>query len=118
MSCGPTRPMNSTYPAMDIRHDQNYIAVLHRIASNCRAIITYHVGMPLGCVRMQKMFLRLAPRRNLGFPIFAEYLDAVRQFAIGVDRLQWNREALFEQDQKLEEINGSFPEPGPPAASR
>ena len=62
----------------------------------------------MGCVRMGKMFAWLAPRRDLGFPVFAEYLDAVRPYAIGTDRLEWNREALFEQDQKLEEINRSF----------
>jgi hypothetical protein len=93
---------------MDIRHDQYYLALLHRIASNCRAIITYQVGLPLGCVRMQKMFIWLAPRRDLGFPVFTEYLNAVRPYAIGADRLHWNRKALFEQDQKLEEINRSF----------
>ena len=93
---------------MDIRHDQDYLALLHRIASNCRAIIAYQVAMPLGCVRMRKLFTWLAPRRDLGFPVFEEYLNAVRDYSIGTDRLHWNRKALFEKDQKLEEINQSF----------
>ena len=57
---------------------------------------------------MRKLFLQLAPRRDLGFPVFAEYLDAVSPYAIGADRLEWNREALCKKDRELEEINRSF----------
>jgi hypothetical protein len=93
---------------MDVRQDQDHFALLKRTASNCRAIIAYQVGLPLGCVRMHKMLSQLGPRRDLGFAVFAEYLAAVRPYAIGNDRLKWNREALFKQDRSLEQINNSF----------
>ena len=54
------------------------------------------------------MFTWLRRGGNWGFRVFAEYLDAVRPYAIGTDRLHWNRKALLEQDQKLEEINRAF----------
>ena len=40
--------------------------------------------------------------------MFGEYLDAVKELAIGQDRLQWNRQALAKQDIQLEAINTEY----------
>jgi hypothetical protein len=79
-----------------------------RVTANARAIITFEVGVPLGCTRMSRLFTWLKPRRDFDFPVFDEYLNAVREFAIGQDRLKWNREALFQQDVQLEAVNAAF----------
>ncbi len=85
--------------------------MLRDVVANARAIITYQVGMPLGCVRMARLFNWLKPRRTFDFPVFGEYLNAVRPFAIGQDRLHWNPEALSAQDKEFEEINRAFRDP-------
>jgi hypothetical protein len=57
---------------------------------------------------MRRLFFWLQPRRTFGFTVFEDYLKAVTPFAIGKERLEWNREALFKQDRELEEINRAF----------
>jgi len=91
--------------------DKQYAALLRDVIANARAIITYQVGLPHGCVRMTRLFTWLKPRRTFEFPVFNDYLNAVRPFAIGHDRLQWNRESLFAQDREFEEINRAFRDP-------
>jgi hypothetical protein len=93
---------------MDVRHDQDYIAILNALASNCRATITYQIGMPAGCTWMVKLLTVLSPRRQFHFPVFQEYLTAIHPYATGTGRLHWNRKALFEQDQRFEEINREY----------
>jgi hypothetical protein len=91
--------------------DKQYASLLRDVIANARAIITYQVGMPHGCVRMSRLFFWLKPRRTFDFPVFDDYLNTVRPFAIGQDRLEWNREALFAQDREFEEINRAFRDP-------
>ena len=93
---------------MNPHNDEEYAALLRRVMANARAIITFEVGVPLGCMRMSRLFTWLKPRRDFDFPVFEEYLNAVREFAIGRNRLEWNREALLQQDVKLEEVNAAF----------
>jgi hypothetical protein len=94
--------------SLNVNDDQKYASLLHDVVANARAIIAYQVGMPLGCVRMAKLFHWLKPRRTFDLLVFEDYLKAVQPFAIGTDRLEWNRAALFEQDRKLEEINREY----------
>lgn len=96
---------------MNPHNDQQYASLLRDVISNARAIITYQVGMPRGCVRMSRLFARLKPRSVPDFPVFNDYVKAVTPFAIGHERLYWNREALFAQDLKFEEINRKFRDP-------
>ena len=103
--------MISYYLDMDPHQDQDYLALLRRAVANARAIITYQVGLPFGCARMCKLFHWLSPMRKLDFPVFDSYMQAVRYLAIGHDRLEWNRAAIFEQDQRLEAINREFRDP-------
>ncbi|HEY0009087.1 MAG TPA: hypothetical protein VGB55_10225 [Tepidisphaeraceae bacterium] len=49
--------------------------------------------------------------RKLSYPIFGEYQSAIRDFAVGCDRLYWNREALFALDIRFEEVNARFRDP-------
>jgi hypothetical protein len=92
-------------------NDEEYQALLRRVIANARAIITYQVGLPSGCLRMQRLFLCLQPRRTFEFSVFDEYLMVVRPFATGPERLHWNRQLLFEQDREFEEINRSYRDP-------
>jgi len=45
---------------------------------------------------------------SFDYPIFDEYLSAVRTLPMGSERLRWNREALRKADKRLEKANGKF----------
>lgn len=57
---------------------------------------------------MSRLLSWLKVRRHLDYPVFNEYMVAVQNFAIGQDRLQWNREALAQQDIALEKVNAEY----------
>jgi hypothetical protein len=84
------------------------VTYLKQLVSAARAIVTYQVGLPLGCVRAQRLVLWLRPHKELSYPIFEDYLQAVKELPIGSERLKWNREALREKDKELEAANGRF----------
>ncbi len=87
---------------------QKVDADLRKLVSNARAILTYQVGLPHGCVRMRKILFWLKPHCALSYPVFDEYLEATRELPIGSERLHWNKEALKERDIELETINQRF----------
>jgi Protein of unknown function (DUF2489) len=81
---------------------------LKQLVSAARAIVTYQVGLPFGCVRARRLVLWLRPHKELSYPIFEDYLQAVKELPIGSERLKWNREALREKDRELEAANRRF----------
>lgn len=89
-------------------NNQKVDADLRKLVSNARAILTYQVGLPHGCVRMSKILFWLKPHCALSYPVFDEYLEATRELPIGSERLRWSKEALKEKDVELEAINRRF----------
>src|SRR5438067_983704 len=81
---------------------------LRKLVSTARSVVTYQVGLPLGCIRLNGILGWLQPHERLDYPVFAEYLDATRDLPIGSERLHWNHEALRERDVRLEAINQEF----------
>ncbi len=84
------------------------ISYLKQLVSAARAIITYQVGLPLGCIRVRKILLWLQPHKELAYPVFDEYLKSVRDLPISSERLQWSRDALRMADKKLEASSRRF----------
>lgn len=99
------RPVNereyTTNPEPRIRY-------LRKLVSVARSIVTYQVGLPQGCKRMDGAITRLKPYEKVDYPIFAEYLKGVRELPIGTSRLYWNRAALRELDRKLKPMNQKY----------
>ncbi len=81
---------------------------LKKLVSAARAVVTYEVGIPVGCIRVNRVLTWLRPVDALDYPIFAKYLHAAREFPIASDRLQWDRAALAKLDKQLERINHKF----------
>lgn len=73
-----------------------------------RSIITYQIGVPAGCIRMQRTLSWLTPYET-GLPtVFDEYLKEVRELPISSERLSWDRGVLREKDKVLEAANQRF----------
>ena len=83
---------------------------MKKLVSAARAIVTYQVGLPVGCIRVQRALFWLRPHKELSYPVFDKYLEALRTLPISSERLEWNREALREADKKLEAVSRRFRE--------
>ena len=65
-------------------NEQKRNGYIRKLVANARAIISYQVGLPLGCVKMKRLLTWLGYEgEKLDFPVFREYLDNVRESAAG-----------------------------------
>jgi hypothetical protein len=78
------------------------------LVSTARAIVTYQVGLPFGCIRIRRILCDLRPYKELSYPVFDEYLKSLKGLPIGSERLKWNRDVLRVSDKKLEAETGKF----------
>jgi hypothetical protein len=86
------------------RHD----AAAKKVVSAARAIITYQIGLPVGCQRMNRALAWLKPHETHLPTIFNDYLAETVGLPIGSERLEWDRKALHQKDATLESINQRF----------
>jgi hypothetical protein len=84
------------------------VSYLKKLVGAARAIVTYQVGLPVGCIRVSRVLYWLRPHQELSYPVFDKYLQALRELPISSERLEWNREALREADKKLEAASRRF----------
>jgi hypothetical protein len=75
---------------------------LKKLVSAARAVITYQVGLPFGCARIDRLLFALRPFEQLDYPVFAQYRGAIVNLPVGTERLHWARETLREKDIELE----------------
>ncbi|MBV9928116.1 MAG: DUF2489 domain-containing protein [Acidobacteria bacterium] len=84
---------------------------LRKLVANARAIISYQVGLPVGCVKMNRLLYWLENEgEKLDFPVFGEYLETVREIPTGSERLECSRAALRRYDERLVPINIEYRE--------
>lgn len=86
---------------------------LRKLVSAARSLVTYQVGLPVGCIRINGILssLKLYGNTDFEYPVFAEYLKITRDLPISTDRLFWDRDALRKRDNILEGINQKFRDP-------
>lgn len=94
---------------MDEQKQKNY---LKKLVSNARAIISYQVGLPVGCIRMGRIVYWL---ENAGytvpkFIVFEKYLMETNDLPTASDRLHCSRDALRRYDERLVAINLKYRE--------
>jgi len=107
-----------------------YEVLIEKLFNSARAIISNQIGIPLGCRKMQGLILRLNTYENgkigsefnriyqeyldkwgaakIDYIIFAQYFHETTSLPISSERLEWDREALREEDKKLSRINEKF----------
>lgn len=86
--------------------EQSRDSHLRKLVANARAIISYQVGLPIGCVKMSRLLIWLEHEgEKLDFPVFDEYLIEVRDIPTGSERLECSRSALRRYDERLVPIN-------------
>jgi hypothetical protein len=59
---------------------------------------------------MSKIIAWLGQETENRYPIFASYMERVNDLPLAQERLEWNKEALLEEDRKLVVINQEFRE--------
>jgi hypothetical protein len=92
-------------------NEQKRDSDLRKLVANARAIISYQVGLPIGCVKMARLLRWLEYEgRKLDFPIFGEYLEEVREIPTGHERLGCSRAALRRYDARLVPISLAYSE--------
>jgi hypothetical protein len=91
--------------------EQRRNSYLRKLVANARAIISYQVGLPLGCVKMYHLLIALEHEgERLDLPIFKEYLDEVRDLPTSSERLECSRAALRRYDERLVPTNLNYRE--------
>src|SRR5215207_4893348 len=92
-------------------NEQKRDSYFRKVVANARAIISYQVGLPVGCVKMTHLFHWLENEgENLAYPIFGEYLEKVSDIPTGSERLECSRAALRRYDERLIPINLEYRE--------
>ncbi|HEU0144984.1 MAG TPA: DUF2489 domain-containing protein [Nitrososphaera sp.] len=82
-----------------------------KLVANARASISHQVGLPLGCIKMNRLFTWLEYEgEKLEYPVFGEYLENVRALPTGSERLECSRAALRRYDEHLVPINLEYRE--------
>jgi|HubBroStandDraft_3_1064219.scaffolds.fasta_scaffold283431_2 hypothetical protein len=83
-------------------------AAARKVVAVARSIVSYEIGLPLGCRRMVRTLAWLAPYETYFPRVFEEYLKQVTGLPLGSERLLWNRKVLQEKDIALEATNQRF----------
>ena len=92
-------------------NEQKRDSYFRKLVANARAIICYQVGLPTGCVKMNRLLYWLKNEgEELDFPVFGEYLEKVREIPTGSERLECSRAALRRYDERLVPINLEYRE--------
>jgi hypothetical protein len=92
-------------------NEQKRVSYLRKLVANARAIISYQVGLPVGCMKMYRLLLWLGNEgEKLALPVFGEYLLKVREFPTGSERLECSRAALRRYDERLVPLNLEYRE--------
>ena len=73
-----------------------------RVVACARSIVTYQVGLPVGCIRITRTLTWFAPFEAELPKIFERYLSELTGLPIGSERLLWDRITLKEKDVLLE----------------
>ena len=90
---------------------EKHRALRDKLVAAARAVVTYQVGLPLGCTRLSRIAFWLRPYEPVALPSVEQYLARVRDLPIGTERLTWDRALLHQEDVKLEAINREFRDP-------
>jgi hypothetical protein len=92
-------------------NEQKRDSDLRKLVANARAIISYQVGLPVGCVKMHRLLGWLKDEgEELDYSIFGEYLGEVLDLPTSSERLECSREALRRYDERLIPINLEYRE--------
>jgi hypothetical protein len=86
---------------------------LRKLVSAARSLVTYQVGLPVGCIRINAILsgLKVYGITDIEYPVFGEYLQVTQDLPISTDRLFWDRDVLRKKDKILEGINQKFRDP-------
>ena len=82
-------------------------SLLKKLVSNSRSIITHHIGLPLGIVKMNKIIGWLKSEGGedlIDLKLFSSVYEKINYLPLGVERLKYNLDYLKEQDKILNSL--------------
>jgi hypothetical protein len=93
------------HPSEELRHQK----LIERLVAAARSIITYQVGLPVGCVRVANISTWLNHPDDIP-PVFRQYVAeaAPTGLPLGSDRLEWNKDSLAQKDVLLRALNAKY----------
>lgn len=101
--------MNREQFLADPQQQQIKHNLLKKLVSNAKAIISYEVGISVGCWKMSLIISWLEPHEVLvNYPVFEEYNKAIMAIPSGKERLNCSRSALRNYDERLLPINAEY----------
>jgi hypothetical protein len=89
---------------MSDHNEERRKAQIRKLVANARAIVTYQVGLTIGCLRMRSQLHQFKEK----YPVFDQYLGKLKGLPIGSERLYRAQHALRDRDKKIEKINARF----------
>lgn len=92
--------------------EQKVNSYFSKLMSNARAIVSYQVGLPVGCLKMGRILYWLENEGH-AFPeflIFRQYLAETNDLPTGSERLHCSRDALRRYDERLVAVNLAYRE--------
>ncbi len=103
--------MREEHPQTILQRENSKRKLLRKLVANARNIISNEVGVPVGVWKMNRLITWLGHKKvSLSFPVFEEYLNAIRAIPSGKERLHCSREALRRYDADLGQISLQYHE--------
>lgn len=84
---------------------------IKKLVSNARAIISNDIALPMGSLKMERIIgwiNDIEPITEIDLKVFSDYNNQTSDYAIGVDRLGYNKDYLLELDVKLDDLTSYF----------
>ena len=83
-------------------------ALISKLVSAAKALVTYQVGLPVGIARISKIVYWLGWHTKDEFEVLTVYGSETNDLPVGTERLLTERNALRRFDKRLERINASY----------
>jgi len=93
-------------------NEQKRDGYYRKLVANARAIISYQVGLPVGCMKMERILYWIGYECGEApdFTVFKNYFAEARDLPLSSERLNYSREALRRDDARLVAINLKYRE--------
>jgi len=72
------------------------------IIANARCILTNQITLPFGAMRMDRLQRDLKEPFPVDLTVFKTFLNTIRSYPIGTERLFWNIDALKQQERDID----------------
>ena len=91
-------------------NEEKHRSLLAKLVANARDIVSYQIGLPLGCMKMGARLSWLKEFEDLDYPVFEGYNSESSSVPVGSERLLRSRDELRRYDTVLDELSLKYKE--------